>query len=92
MMKNENPDWSLIARRLEQTTQYTPWSSNPFLILGNAYVKIGERDKAIRAYQNSFDNLHGEDPNKLAITDQIQKLKQAEDISEVGTLRPYFLE
>ena len=92
MMKNENPDWSLIARRLEQTTQYTPWSSNPFLILGNAYVKIGERDKAIRAYQNSFDNLHGEDPNKLAIMDQIQKLKQAEDISEVGTLRPYFLE
>ncbi len=90
--QKEKTDWPLVVRRLEQTTQYTGHHSNPFLILGNAYVMTGDRDKAIAAYQKSAENIHGEDPNKLAILEQIEKVRNADDIAAVGMLRPYFLE
>ena len=88
----ENTDWPLVARRLELTTQYTGHHSNPFLLLGNAYVMTGNTEKAIIAYGRSVENMHGEDPNKTAIREHIEKLKNASDPLSVGILRPYFLE
>ncbi|MCA6079028.1 ArnT family glycosyltransferase [Fulvivirga sedimenti] len=87
-----NTDWELVAKRMEKVTEYTQQRSNPFLILGNAYVMTGERNKAIAAYQKSADNIYGEDPNKVAILEQIEKIKNAEDMASVGMLRPYFME
>ncbi len=92
LSEEEKPDWNLVARRLELTTKFIDFNSGPFLVLGNAYLRTGKKEQAINAYQKSIDNLHGNDPNKAAIFEQIERVRNSSNLLDVAILRPYFLE
>lgn len=62
------------------------------LELGNQYLKLGRRDEAVNAYQNALDNCPDEDPNKVLIADQVERLKNSESLEGIQPLRNPSLE
>ncbi len=92
LMKEKEIDWELVAKRLEQSTEYMDYASFPYLLLGNAYIMLGDRDKSINAYQRSLENMTEDDPHRINLSEQIARVEQADSLQSVTLLRPFNIE
>ncbi|MGJ8663303.1 MAG: hypothetical protein ACSHWU_06620 [Marinicella sp.] len=87
LMVEAKPDWYKVVKRLEQIISIKDYQYDLHLQLGNAYIKIAERDKAIAAYQHAVELI---DPSKLfktKIEDQIVLLQSPVAIEAIPILR-----
>ena len=57
------------------------------LELGNQYLKLGKREEALKSYQGALDNCPAEDPNKVLIADQVERLRNSESLEGIQPLR-----
>ena len=88
----KNPDWNTIIKRLKQTTKIRDWNTTPFVYLGNAYLKIGEKAEALIAFKKGFDNLEKGDPYEQSMLDHIAKVENSDDVTQMESLRPMNVE
>lgn len=86
--ETDDPDWPVIAKRLEKVTEHLDWATSSFVILGNAYVRIGQKDKAIAAYRKAQENYSEEDPYQNSLKEHLLQVENAIDLQQVPNLRP----
>lgn len=82
----KHPDWALVARRLEEVVRYYVKPA-PHVGLGNAYLHLGQRAAALRAYRRPLDGpLEVHKDLRKALEDQIARIEAATDIATIAPL------
>ena len=79
-----------IERAVAMLTEAFELDQRAFFValeLGNQYLKLGKRDEALNAYQNALNNCPAEDPNRILISDQIEKIKGSASVEGISPLR-----
>jgi len=90
--EKENPDWELVVKRLQQSTEIRDWDTTPFVVLGNALLKLGKKEEALVAYKKGMDNLEEGDPYEKSMLDHIDQVEKSEDVTKLERLRPMDVE
>jgi tetratricopeptide (TPR) repeat protein len=92
--KEDGHDWVLVAERLEEVVAQLPQMAGAGVELGNAYVRLGRRDEAIRAYQRLLDQDKVPVEAKIAtqLREQIRRVGEAADVASLEPLRNPWLE
>lgn len=92
LAETQDPDWNLVRRRMEKVVEIMPWRSSDYTVLGNAYLRLAQKEKALTAYANASENLASDDPYQELLKNQMKAIKENSDLSEIKTLRPVVLE
>ena len=92
--KENGKDWALVAARLEEVLVHLPMKVDAGVELGNAYLRLGERDRAIRAYQGLLDQdkVPVEPKTAAQLKAKIQQLRSASNLASVEPLRNPWME
>jgi tetratricopeptide (TPR) repeat protein len=92
--KEDGNDWALVAARLEEVVIHLPAKVDAAVELGNAYLRLGERDKAIRVYQGLLDQKKIPVEPKLAgqLKAKIEEVRTARHLAAVQPLRNPWME
>ena len=92
--KEDGDDWALVAARLEEVVPLGPQAVDAGVELGNAYVRLGRRDEAIRSYQRLLDQDKIPVEAKVAaqLRAQIERIRTASDVAKVAPMRNPWLE
>ena len=90
--ETENPDWELVVKRLLQTTEIRDWNTTPYVVLGNALLKLGKKEEALVAYKKGMDNLEEDDPYEKSMLEYIDRVKRSGDVTTLERLRPMDVE
>lgn len=92
--KEDGNDWALVAARLEEVVIHLPAKVDAAVELGNAYLRLGERDKAIRVYQRLLDQEKVPVEPKLAeqLKAKIEEIRTARHVAAVQPLRNPWME
>lgn len=92
--KQDGKDWALVAARLEEVVAQLPGKVDAGVELGNAYLRMGERAKAVRAYRRLLDQDQVPlAPNIAAeLRTQIAAADSAADLGQVEPMRNPWLE
>ena len=85
--ENKDPDWHLVAKRLEKITQILDWGSTRFVVLGNAYIRTNKKEEAIKAYEKAQSNMDKDDPYQQTLAAQISMIQNTNDLSKIKNLR-----
>ena len=81
-----HPDWALVARRMEEAVRYIV-KPTPHIELGNAYLYLGQREAALRAYRRPLDGSFQVSKNvRKALEGQIARIEAATDITTIAPL------
>ena len=86
--ETDDPDWTLVAKRLEGVTNHLDWGTTSFVVLGNAYLRTAQKEKALLAYKKARANYAKDDPYQKSLKEQIIALQNTDDLSELKNLRP----
>lgn len=90
--ETENPDWELVVKRLQQTIEIRGWNTTPYVVLGNALLKLDRKEEALIAYKKGMDNLEEGDPYEKSMLEHIDLVKKSEDVKTLERLRPMDVE
>ena len=92
--KEDGDDWALVAKRLEEVVPLGPQAVDAGVELGNAYVRLGRREEAIRSYQRLLDQDKVPVEEKIAaqLRAQIERVREANDVASVEPMRNPWLE
>jgi hypothetical protein len=90
--ETENPDWELVVKRLQQTIEIRGWNTTPYVVLGNALLKLDRKEEALIAYKKGMDNLEEGDPYQKSMLEHIDLVKKSEDVKTLERLRPMDVE
>jgi tetratricopeptide (TPR) repeat protein len=92
--KENGQDWALVAKRLEEVLSVSPMMLGTAAELGNAYVRLGNREAAIRAYRRPLEQDTLPVDAKLAqqFREQIARIQHAPDPKQVPLLRNPWME
>ncbi len=87
-------DWALVAARLEEVMAQLPGKVDAGVELGNAWLRLGERDKAVRAYMGLLEQEKVPLAPDLAaeLRRHIGVVRSAPDLAKVEPLRNPWLE
>lgn len=88
-------DWALVASRLEEVLAVRPFLSSAALELGNAYLRLGRRDDAIRAYRTPLAHVERGimSPETIAaFREQVARLERGDALDAVAPLRNPWME
>lgn len=88
--KEQGSDWELVARRAEEVISAWPRGLGTAIELGNAYLRLGRRDDALRAYRQplSIADAGFLDPyTRRDLTEQIARLKGGAPLAQVPLVR-----
>lgn len=87
--KEKGNDWAKVAARLEEVLHELPMAVPGYFELGNAYVRLGRRDDAIRAYGGMFVQKQMPVDALVAkqVHAQIDRLKSGAPMAEIKPLR-----
>ncbi|HEX6124243.1 MAG TPA: hypothetical protein VFZ23_02610, partial [Pyrinomonadaceae bacterium] len=78
------PDINSGIELLAKSTELDPAAFHVALELGNQYLKLGNRQEALRAYQRSLDHAPQTDNIRDVLIEQVERLKLgAEDIQPI---------
>jgi hypothetical protein len=92
--KENGDDWALVAARLEEVVAQMPQKVDAGVELGNAWLRLGERDKAVTAYRRLLEQ--DKVPLEPMLAEQLQahidRVATATDLSAVEPLRNPWLE
>jgi hypothetical protein len=92
--RDSGDDWAMVARRSEEVLQVDPYVLPLYIELGNAYLRLGERDSALTAYQALVDQtLTPLDPAILSrVREHIATIRISGSLSAVAPLRNPWME
>ena len=92
--KENGDDWALVAARLEEVVAQMPQKVDAGVELGNAWLRLGERDKAVTAYRRLLEQ--DKVPLEPMLAEQLQahidRVATATDLSAVEPMRNPWLE
>ncbi|SFR48031.1 Dolichyl-phosphate-mannose-protein mannosyltransferase [Robiginitalea myxolifaciens] len=92
LAETREPDWDLVRRRMEKVVEIMPWRSSDNTVLGNAYLRLNQKENALAAYTRASENLASDDPYQELLKNQIETIRNATELSDIKTLRPAVLE
>ena len=92
--KEGGNDWRLVAARLEEVVVHLPAKVDAAVELGNAYLRLGEGEKAIQVYQRLLDQDKVPVEPKLAaqLRAKIDEVRSARHLATVQPLRNPWME
>ena len=92
--KDNGKDWAKVAARLEEVLKVLPMVVPASFELGNAYVRLGKREDAIRAYDSMFVQKQMPIDPLVAkqVRGQIELLKSGAPMDKVQPLHSPWLE
>ena len=92
--KEGGDDWSLVAARLEEVVVHLPAKVDAAVELGNAYLRLGERDKAMQVYQRLLeqDKIPVEPKLAAQLKAKIEEVRTARQLANVQPLRNPWME
>ncbi|MEP6907542.1 MAG: hypothetical protein ABI858_06120 [Pseudoxanthomonas sp.] len=87
--KENGDDWALVARRLEEVAKFFPQSASIGIELDNAYVRLGNKPAAIRAYRRPLqqDKAPVDARIRAQIEAQVALIEGHSDLSKLKPLR-----
>lgn len=87
--KDGGQDWALVARRLEEVAALMPQSTSVGIELGNAYVRLGDRAAAVRAYRRPLDQdkMPVDADLRARVEERIVAIESGVDLSTLSPLR-----
>jgi hypothetical protein len=87
-------DWALVAARLEEVVAQLPGKVDAGVELGNAWLRLGERERALRAYQGLLDQQKVPMAPKIVadLEAQVATVRDAPDLAQVAPMRNPWLE
>ena len=92
--KENGQDWALVAKRLEEVASVSPAMLGTAAELGNAHLRLGNREAAIRAYRRPLEQDMMPVDAKLAqrFREQIARVESASDPKQVPLMRNPWME
>jgi len=92
--KENGQDWALVAKRLEEVASVSPAMLGTAAELGNAYLRMGDGPRAIRAYRRPLEQTRMPVDAELAqrFRAQITRVEAAPDPKQVPLLRNPWME
>jgi hypothetical protein len=92
--KENCKDWALVAKRLEEVASVSPAMLGAAAELGNAYLRLGDREHAMRAYRRPLEQDKMPVDAALAgrFREQIARVEASADPEQVPLLRNPWLE
>ena len=92
--KENGKDWALVAKRLEEVASVSPAMLGTAAELGNAYLRLGDGARAIRAYRRPLEQTQMPVDDDLArrFREQIARVEVAQDPKQVPMLRNPWME
>ena len=92
--KENGQDWAKVALRLEEALKELPMAIPGYFELGNAYLRLGRREDAIRAYNGMFVQKQMPIDPLVAkqVHAQIDALKAGTPLAQLKPLRNPWLE
>jgi hypothetical protein len=92
--KENGKDWALVAKRLEEVASVSPAMLGAAAELGNAYLRLGDREHAMRAYRRPLEQDKMPVDAALAgrFREQIARVEASADPEQVPLLRNPWLE
>lgn len=92
--KENGKDWALVAARLEEVVAHLPMKIDAGVELGNAYLRLGERDKAIGAFRRLLeqDKVPVEPKTAEQLKAKIEQVRTVRDLAQVEPMRNPWLE
>ncbi len=87
-------DWALVARRLEEVAQLMPQKIDSGVELGNAYLRLGDGERAIAAYRRLLDQerVPVDALIRQELEAQIARVEASPDATRVEPMRNPWLE
>jgi hypothetical protein len=87
-------DWALVAWRLDQVLALNPYAYFAAFELGNARLRLGEREAAVEAYRRVLEqDRFPMDPDFIArLSAHVQIIEQSDDLAHVTPMRSPFME
>lgn len=92
--KEDGQDWALVARRLEEVARVTPAHIGAATELGNAWLRLGDGQRAIRAYRRPLEQREMPLDAKVAaqFRSQIARVEAAAEPERVLPMRNPWME
>lgn len=90
--KNPQPDWNLLAEKLDEVLQALPWSSSTAILLGNVCLKADRAADAVRAYDHAWHEMDPVDPQRPDVERQLARLRAGDSLGTIPPLRSDLLE
>ena len=92
--KENGQDWTLVAARLEEVVAQLPAKVDAGVELGNAYLRLGQRERALAAYEGLLqqDKIPVEPMIATQLKQHIERVRAARDLARVAPMRNPWLE
>ena len=92
--KENGQDWTLVAARLEEVVVQLPAKVDAGVELGNAYLRLGQRERALAAYEGLLqqDKIPVEPMIARQLKQHIERVRGARDVARVPPMRNPWLE
>jgi len=92
--RDNGDDWALVARRIDEILAVNPLMVPAYIELGNAHVRLGQRDQALAAYRGLVELKQVPiDPDIIAsIRRQIALIEASPTMDDVAPMRQPFME
>lgn len=93
--KKGGADWDLVSKRLEEVLAAVPTNVGAAIELGNAYVRLGRRRDALRAYRQPLsleDRGVLDELSRQDLKQQVARLERGDDLARIEPLRPRNME
>ncbi|KRA46738.1 tetratricopeptide repeat protein [Pseudoxanthomonas sp. Root630] len=94
LYEENGQDYALVARRLEEVAVLRPQNVGVGVELGNAYLRLGQGDQALRAYRRLLEQTRVELDRKVErqLRDQIARIEAGEDPAKITPMRNPWME
>lgn len=92
--RDNGDDWELVIRRGKEVLAVNPRFTAGHIELGNAHVRLGQREEALSAYRAFVDQtLVPMDPAIIeTVRHQIERIENSESLAGITPMRSPFLE
>ncbi len=92
--RDNGDDWEMVARRAQEVIAVDPRMAAGFIEIGNAYVRLGQRDEALAAYRSLVEqSVVPLDPGVVdLVRRQIERIEASPTLAGVNPMRSPFLE
>jgi GNAT superfamily N-acetyltransferase len=92
--RDNGDDWAMVARRGTEVLAVNPRMVAGYIELGNAHIRLGQRDEALAAYQGLVDQtLVPIDPAIVdSVRRQIERIEASPTLNGITTMRQPFME
>lgn len=86
--EEKGDDWALVARRLEEVLAVNAYDFSVAIELGNAYVRLGDREAALRAYRQPFSQAARDIVDEMTRASLLQRVASLERGDALDLLPP----